>query len=166
MSKMKISRELIDELLEYNPITGSLTWKKYQGKAKRGKIAGSIDQRGYVRIGINKKKYMAHRLIWILLFNEIPQGMEIDHINHSFADNRLCNLRAVTPSENQHNRSHSKNNTSGKLGVRKVNNRYRVSITHKGKQIHLGCFNSFEEASYVRTKAEVKYEFHDNHGSK
>lgn len=43
--------------------------------------------------------------------------MDIDHINQDKSDNRISNIRLVTPSENGCNRSIPKHNTSGVKGV-------------------------------------------------
>ena len=55
------------------------------------------------------KRIPIHRLIYETFKEKIPQGMQIDHINHIRDDNRLENLRVVTPKENQANtiKSHS-----------------------------------------------------------
>lgn len=44
-----------------------------------------------------------HRVIWYYFNGEIPESYEIDHINGIKTDNRLENLRLVTPKENMNN---------------------------------------------------------------
>lgn len=44
-----------------------------------------------------------HRFLWETLIGEIPQGLQIDHINTIRTDNRLENLRLVTCKENHNN---------------------------------------------------------------
>ena len=39
-------------------------------------------------------------IIWIAANGAVPYGMQIDHINGDKEDNRLCNLRLVSRSEN------------------------------------------------------------------
>jgi hypothetical protein len=83
-------------------------------------------------------------------------------------DNRLENLRAVSSGENLRNQKIYKNNTSGTIGVsfHKSYKSYRASITINGKTKHLGLFKNKEEAIAARAAANIKYNFHENHGRK
>lgn len=62
---------------------------------------------GYVNVNLSieniKKHYYVHRLVYETFIGEIPQGMQIDHINTIRTDNRVCNLRCVTCVENHNN---------------------------------------------------------------
>ena len=59
-----------------------------------------------------------------------PEGMEVDHINGDTLDNRRCNLRLVTKSQNQRNKGKCRTNTSGFKGVTPDGNgRWRFQIT-------------------------------------
>lgn len=49
------------------------------------------------------RHYRVHRLVWEAFNGSIPDGYEIDHVNGVKDDNRLANLRVVTPKENNHN---------------------------------------------------------------
>ena len=44
-----------------------------------------------------------HKLVIETFLGPRPDGMEIDHINRNYLDNRLCNLRYVTKKENMQN---------------------------------------------------------------
>ena len=59
--------------------------------------------KGYLYVCINGKHALKHRFIWSAFFGEIPEGMQIDHINTLRDDNRLDNLRLVTDKENKRN---------------------------------------------------------------
>lgn len=56
---------------------------------------------GYVRLS-RHGRYMgyAHRAIWIACHGDIPEGMQINHINGIKSDNRITNLELVTGAEN------------------------------------------------------------------
>lgn len=111
----------------------------------------------YVHACINKKTISLHREI---MGN--PIGM-IDHINGNPLDNRKCNLRLATPSQNQMNRSIGK---KGFKGVTKDEfGRYRVRITKDGKMIEGGRrYDSFDEA--IKRYNELADEFHGEFASK
>ncbi len=80
----------------------------------------------------------------------------VDHINHRQFDNRKSELRICSSIENSYNTSLSKNNTSGKNGVSKMNNgKYRAYIFQNYKQIHLGVYDTLEEASATRDRASI-----------
>ena len=65
------------------------------------KPAGSPNKRGYIRIGIAKKYYMAHRLIWLYHRGWLPEAL--DHKNGNPSDNRMSNLRPATQTQNRWN---------------------------------------------------------------
>ncbi len=67
------------------------------------KYKGGKTKNGYILVQLNHEQKYAHRLVWEAFNGKIPEGMEIDHINTIRDDNRLCNLRLVTPKENKKN---------------------------------------------------------------
>ena len=64
-------------------------------------------QHGYIICVLNRKNYKKHRIIaQQFIPNDDPEHkIQVDHINHNKADNRLENLRWVSVSENQRNKS-------------------------------------------------------------
>ena len=87
------------------------------------------------------------------------QGEIVDHINGNKLDNRKCNLRICTKSQNCQNRKISKLNKSGFNGVSwNVNNRKWVAqIAFNNKKMHLGFFNDPTEAAKSFNEAALKY---------
>ena len=151
----------------YNINTGILTKIRKTNRAITTDIAGFITADGYLNVGFNKKKYMVHRIIWILVHGvKLSDKDEIDHINHNRTDNRLVNLRLVNRQTNQKNVSKRKDNTSGITGVcwKPKQHKWHSQIGVNGKIIHLGFFVEFHEAVNARKNAEVLYVFHENHG--
>ena len=166
-----ISQELLKGRLRYNKETGVFTWLdvKLNANSARGKVAGGIDNRGYViiRFKVNGKCYrlLAHRLAWLYEYEEFPSG-SLDHLNHNKTDNRIVNLRIASQRENQRNRSMSSNNTTGYTGVTlcKRADKYRARIKVNYKYKHLGYFENVEDAARAAQEARAHYGFHANHG--
>ena len=156
----------IKKYLRYDAETGKIFWKLNKGASKAGNEAGCED-RFYHRMTINRKIYHAHRIAWLLTYGSWPED-EIDHINGNTKDNRLENLRDVSHRENLRNKKIYKNNTSGTLGVSfdKSKQGYQASIMINGKTKNLGVFKNKEEAIAARAVANIKYNFHENHGRK
>ena len=165
VSKMlELSQSELKEILHYNPKTGVFTWiESNSNRVKIGDIAGHFHKSsGYIVIAINGKLCKSHRLAWLYMTGHVPKDC-IDHINGDRSDNRFCNLREATQSQNNQNRIKAqKNNTTGYLGVtfHKATNKYLAKIRIGGKCEHLGIFTTPEEASkaYLAKKRE-KHEF-------
>lgn len=146
-----------------------LIWKvSTSRRVKVGDVAGWKDELGYVYVRVNGKLIPAHRMIWEMHYGKIPEGMEIDHINHITDDNRIENLRLVTRKDNCKNVSMSKSNKSGVVGVSwcKRTCKWFASIRVDRKEKFLGRYDKIDDAAAARKAAELKYNFHKNHGSK
>lgn len=80
-----------------------------------------------------------------------PPGVEVDHINRDRLDNRRCNLRLATRSQNARNCRRNNRNTSGYKGVRFDGGAagWRASVGFEGKQFPLGLFDTPEEAAFA-----------------
>jgi hypothetical protein len=117
---------------------------------------GGLSPKGYHRIGVDRKRYLTHRLVWLYVYGAWPKG-EVDHINRNNSDNRLANLRDVSPSENQHNRGTPINNSSGYAGVSwdSQNLKWSAAISAKRKHYSLGRFDSRELAAAAYQAAKL-----------
>lgn len=133
----------------------------------KGHSAGTFDSsNGYKKLVFQGRTAYLHRLVWILHYGTIPRGCYIDHIDHDRTNNRIENLRCVTPTISSQNRGKQGNNTSGFVGVW-LHNRDKnwcVEINIDGKKMRLGCHPTKEIASTIRKAAEEAYGFHPNHG--
>jgi HNH endonuclease/AP2 domain len=151
----------IDELkslFSYDPDTGVIRWiAKGKGMIKK-KAAGTLLHSGYLGICVGPKRWQAHRIAWALHHGTWPKD-QIDHINGVKTDNRICNLREATNSQNGKNLGLSKANKSGVKGVSFENytQRWKASIKVENKTISLGRFNSIEDAAIARRLAEQHY---------
>jgi hypothetical protein len=171
----QIDVSILHNLLAYDADTGMLTWKKRcidPSKSERsqkawndrytGKQAGCND-RGYLVTKIFNKKHLAHRLAWAMHYGVWPTQM-IDHISGDRADNRIVNLRQTTQSENNRNQRIRADNTSGYVGVYKRGAKWYARISVDNKKLHLGLYDTVEQAVQARKQAEIDYGYHENHG--
>lgn len=112
----------------------------------------------YLKENSSKTIYL-HRVVMGLKDDRYENNLIVDHINHDKTDNRKCNLRIGTSSQNNINRKTLKNNTSGYPGVtyRKEIDKWRVRISAEGKRISIGDFDSYEAAVEARKNAEINY---------
>ena len=84
----------------------------------------NTDKDGYLTLKISKPKssrVKVHRLVYETFVDEIPQGYQIDHINTIKDDNRVENLRVVTPKENNNNpltRKHKSESLKGNTNAK------------------------------------------------
>lgn len=159
-----ITRERLHELFDYRD--GHLYHKQHRGGIKKvGDIAGSINSAGYICIRVDGKKYLAHRLIWLMTYGVLPEFL--DHINGIKTDNRWCNLRIASKAENNHNAKLRKDNTSGVKGVSfiKQDKKWKAEIMVHGVRVWREKFNTLEEATQAIQSARMSlHKEFANHG--
>lgn len=157
-SKQYPSQNEIREWFEYRD--GRLYWKVNKAKnIKIGQQAGSISK-GYRQIKINSKRYYEHLLIWIYFNSDIPDGLQIDHINRIKDDNRIENLRSVSRSINRLNTS-ARNVRTYNLANGKIS--YRGYYQIHGKELSKLFDTEQEAADWV---AEKKSEIFEKSGAR
>lgn len=148
--------DYLKSILRYDPDTGNFIWVNHFGRRiLAGSIAGALNK-GYVEIGINLKKYKAHRLAWFYMTGEWPKHY-IDHKDRNKVNNKWENLREATKFQNQWNTKLSKNNRTGFKGVKFSQGKYAAGITVAGKGIYLGSRATPEEAHELYKEAALKY---------
>ena len=152
----RISLDCLRETLKYDPNTGVFTWKVKPSKnIPVGAVAGTRNYYGYIVITIDKVMYQAGRLAWYITHGFWPE-QDIDHIDRCRSNNALDNLRPATRSQNLANKGKHKGAVPYK-GVSIFRNKYRAYVYVRGKQIHLGLFNTAEEAHDAYIKAAKYY---------
>ncbi len=138
----------VEKGFTYDPITGIC-------KTHKGSVQNSLTgkKRNYLTLSV---KYIdrtiqvkAHQFAWYFTYSSVPNI--IDHINGDTTDNRIANLRDVTPQQNSFN-TKSKNYSYHKR-VKKWN----VQICKDYKKIHIGYYNTEEEARVAAIEAKNKY---------
>jgi len=157
------SIEYLNECFECLGNDGLLIWKirpishfkddrsqMLQNAQFAGRVAGS--GKPYLRSKIANNSFLNHRIIFFMSHGFIPQ--EIDHIDGNKANNRLDNLREATRSQNMHNKSMPRNNTSGIKGVHfhKYTKKWTAACKINNKFHHLGLFESVDEAAQAVIK--------------
>ena len=158
-----IEQDLLKELFEYRD--GMLFWKRdtYAGirLIEAHTRAGNQQANGYRVVGIEGKLLKEHRLIWVLLNGNIPEGAQIDHRDGVKNNNCIDNLRLAVRGykDNNQNKIKYKCNKSGYTGVYWHNaaKKWAAQIRVSGKAIYLGCFDTPEEAYevYLAKKKEL-----------
>ena len=170
---MKINKlpslEYLKECFELDPTSPSyLKWKKdrplnhfnstqshkaWKSRTRNSQI-NSLDKDNYYIVFSNtffnkKIRYKVHRIIYAISNSEdCLNDSCIDHIDGNRLNNNPKNLRTATTSQNLLNRGKQKNNTSGHKNINfiKKRNKYRCRITIKTKEMHIGEFDTLEEA--------------------
>lgn len=156
----RLTIERLREVLDYDPETGVFTWKVSLGqRARAGNVAGSTSSKGYWFIRLDGVLHKAHRLAVYYADGAASASEHIDHINRDKLDNRLCNLRKLSCSENLQNTKVNSNNKSGFKGVdwAQASGKWQARITLHRKRIPLGYFDSIEDAIAARKAGEEIY---------
>jgi len=157
-----ITQQRLKELFYYDALTGQFTRKIAVGRHgchHINKLVGTKTPRGYVVIGVDGQRIMAHRLAWLYEYGELPSS-DLDHINQNKSDNRIANLRVVSRSKNMHNVSLHRHNSSGHKGVswHAPRQKWRAYIFLDYRQTHIGLFDKIEDAVAARRRAELQFD--------
>ena len=178
---VKVDKPDWDRIVENNRVP------EIMPKYKKGKVTDYFRVRVVdkskpkLRNGASRKTFL-HR--WILGEENIPAGMQVDHINGDPLDNRRVNLRVCTNLENQMNRTNKFNPYSKYMGVSFNNGKRKIStgsrrcisrpwlasITlEEGTKTRLGTFKTEVEAAeawdiaaYKHFKEYVQLNFPEN----
>jgi len=154
--KKQLTQKELKRVLHYNPETGVFTWKIATACVKVGKVAGYINDNGYVIISVHGRDYRAHRLAWLYKKGYFPEH-DVDHLNRIRHDNRWSEIRHVTRQCNLRNSEKRKDNTSGVAGVCWSKNRQKwvAAIGINNKTHKLGSYSDFSEAVLARLATEI-----------
>ena len=157
----------LQELQEVFALTedhpSGLVWKtnpSRQGGQKSGTPAGSKTKNDYWRVKYKQKLYMCHRIRWSLLNNRLIETHEhVDHVTINKDDNRT-ELRLVTKSENQYNRTRKKATSGYRRVVFTKNNPTKpwcVVFKINGENKYFGYFADAKEAAIYADKKALEH---------
>jgi hypothetical protein len=156
-----ITQTYLRERLDYDPETGIFRWKAWSGarpnwNAKHaGKVAGWVQDYGRIKIRLNGREEMAHRLAWIYMHGHLDRHILVDHEDRNPSNNKISNLRLATHSENNENREF-KLSACGERYIRwlEKKKRFIVSIHTSSmiKRVSVGYYKTLQEAVEARDK--------------
>lgn len=132
-----IDADMYDEISKY-------TWRISQKR-----------QKYYVVTGSNKKGTMIY--LHQMILPDRKEGYEIDHIDGNSLNNRKCNLRLITRSENARNMLATR--IDNQIGVRGISydsksHMYHVDFSYDGNRFYVKPWENIEDAIYARSKLE------------
>jgi hypothetical protein len=87
--KIPLAKRLFSRLI-IDPESGCLLWTGY------------LKNNGYaqIQIGIERRQYLVHRVMYELFIGPIPPGFQVDHLCHTRRCASPAHLEAVTPRVN------------------------------------------------------------------
>lgn len=113
---------------------------------KHKKYIGAIGKNGYVQITPPKgyKHKGLHRIIWVIVNGDIPEGYDVHHIDHNTLNNSIYNLELIE--QHKHRSEHKKGKILSEETRKKISesnkgkifseeHRKKLSETHKGKTL-------------------------------
>lgn len=126
-------------------------WKWRQHKMGRGTY---VDRQAKKREGLASRSVYMHRAILLVTDRKIL----VDHIDHNCLNNQRSNLRLCTKGQNGINK-YSYRGMSKYKGVswRKKQKMFAAQIRVNYKLIHLGFFDTEEQAAIAYNAAAVKH---------
>ncbi|WPK37586.1 hypothetical protein [Escherichia phage AV124] len=157
---MKISEKdlsLLKRIFEYNPENGTLVYKWLpRKKALIGKtLSPSVSAFGYRHVVIDGRCFYHHVICFCIGNNcTLASSDEVDHKDLCKVNDKLCNLRLATKSQNMKNRRCFSNNKTGHKCIQLCKNgKYRVVVSSDKKKTHVGYFDDLESAILSRNIA-------------
>ena len=144
---MNSEKQAILDVMDYVERRG-LIWKVNRGAfARVGQLVGGNTERSSIRV--LGKRILIHHVVWFLFNGYWPSDRNewIDHIDGNCLNNTIENLRVVTPSQNNMNRTKIRNKSLSKGVCEGPNMNFKATIYYQKRAIHLGTFETEAEAA-------------------
>lgn len=157
-------QEAMDELKKKVRVdleNGEVHWDDGRSRAKYGYKVGYIDNNGYKDINVHhkgiRKHVRLHRFLFYVQYGYLPKL--VDHKDRNPLNNKISNLRPISPSGNSINSKMSKRNTTGVKGVywNKRSKMWQALISINGKLTGIGYFKDKNDAIKARKDAEREH---------
>ena len=152
--------DILDKYFEYDETSPScLKWKvRKANRIHIGDVAGwkSYHPKGkyyYWIVEFNNKPYKVHNLIWMLLMHEdVPENMSINHIDNDTENNKIENLKPESQSIQVYNQRLQTSNSSGARGVQwcMSNKKWQAWVSVNGKKKYLGQSDNIRDVIIIR----------------
>lgn len=151
-----MTKDTLRKLVAYDPESGLFTSLVKRWTIEVGSPIGTRRPDGYYVTGIGGRSYLLHRLAWVYVHGDCPPYL--DHINRDPSDNRLCNLRPATISQNGANTGRRRDNRAGLKGVTFIpeKRKWRARVQVGGKRRYLGYYDTPEAAHEAYISAAQK----------
>lgn len=154
-----LTAEWLRENMIYVPETGVFMWKLNGFGRVMGKRLGCLNDAGYLVMKVRQVPYYAHRLAWLYVYGEWPNGL-LDHKDENKANNAIANLRKATSAQNSARRKTTRK-VAPSRGVFPHGAGFVARIHHAGVRHYLGYFPTLEDAkaAYQAKAKEIHGEF-------
>jgi hypothetical protein len=150
----ELTAKRLRDLLDYDPVAGAFTWRVARAyKTPKGRRAGCTSA-GKLRIGIDRRTYDAHRLVFLHQDGKWPAEI-VRARNGALTDIRRANLEQCSWSDFL--RAIDSAQANNKLGVRGVartaarggraGNSFVARVQVDGASRHIGSFATLEGAA-------------------
>lgn len=140
------------------PLVEGFDWHALVQRRRDGLVRAVYAIRSAPQAGGKRRHLWMHRVI--LSLDEDAYG---DHVDGNGLDNRRCNLRPATGTQNRQNLRLAANNTSGIKGVSWAarEQRWRSVIRVNGGYVSLGYYANLDAAAeaYAQASAKLHGEF-------
>ena len=128
-------------------------------------LSKSLHKHGYLMVTVFGKTYPIHKVMWVMVNGDIPDGYLVDHKDTDKTNNSLSNLRLSTHQQNMQNVGLLKGkSTNLPKGIRMNGNSFIAGVSHNRKE-HRRTFKKLDDA--IKWITEMRDTLHGefaNHG--